>query len=124
MSDTVTLYRPVGPHELELIRNSGWKEFPERLPEQPIFYPVLTREYAAEIARDWNSVSPGTDFKGYVTKFNIRKDYIDKFEIRSAGNSKHLEYWIEAAELENFNKNITGFIEVTDAFEHKERITD
>ncbi|MDJ0699325.1 MAG: hypothetical protein QNJ07_05670 [Woeseiaceae bacterium] len=38
---TKTLYRPVGPAELDLIRDSGWQEFPPRLPEQPIFYPVL-----------------------------------------------------------------------------------
>jgi hypothetical protein len=42
-----TLNRPVGPAELNLIAASGWKEFPPRLPEQPIFYPVLTEEYAA-----------------------------------------------------------------------------
>jgi ADP-ribosylglycohydrolase len=39
--NTVTLYRPVGPKELGLIRASGWRAFPPRLPEQPIFYPVL-----------------------------------------------------------------------------------
>jgi hypothetical protein len=49
---TVTLFRPVGPKELELIRASGYRAFPPRLPEQPIFYPVLTREYAVKIARD------------------------------------------------------------------------
>jgi hypothetical protein len=41
MLETVTLYRPVGPKELELIKSSGWKEFPPRLAEQPIFYPVI-----------------------------------------------------------------------------------
>ena len=46
MSKTITLYRPVGPKELELIRESGWRRFPPRLPEQPIFYPVVQEEYA------------------------------------------------------------------------------
>jgi len=36
MDETVTLFRPVGPKELELIRASGNKAFPPRLPEQPI----------------------------------------------------------------------------------------
>jgi len=49
---TITLYRPVGPKELALIEESGWREFPLRLPEQPIFYPVLNEEYATQIARD------------------------------------------------------------------------
>jgi hypothetical protein len=30
---TVTLYRPVGPEELDLIAASGWREFPPRLPD-------------------------------------------------------------------------------------------
>jgi hypothetical protein len=50
--NTLTLWRPVGPTELELIRRSGMRAFPPRLPEQPIFYPVLTEEYAVKIARD------------------------------------------------------------------------
>jgi hypothetical protein len=35
---TLTLFRPVGPEELALIEASGWREFPPRLPDQPIFY--------------------------------------------------------------------------------------
>ena len=50
------LYRPVGVGELRLIARSVFREFPPRLPEQPIFYPVLTLEYARKIARDWNTV--------------------------------------------------------------------
>jgi hypothetical protein len=47
---TVILWRPAGPHELELIRATGMRAFPPRLPEQPIFYPVLTEDYAIKIA--------------------------------------------------------------------------
>jgi hypothetical protein len=53
--ETITLFRPVGQKELDLIEQSGWKEFPPRLFWQPIFYPVLTEEYAIAIARDWNT---------------------------------------------------------------------
>ena len=52
---TTTLFRPVGPKELALIEQSGWKAFPPRLPDQPIFYPVnapcgvpLTRAWPLE----------------------------------------------------------------------------
>jgi hypothetical protein len=54
-ADVTVLYRPVGPKELELIKESGCREFPSRLPGQPIFYPVLNEEYAVQIARDWNA---------------------------------------------------------------------
>jgi len=36
------LYRPVGLNELASIWDSGCREFPPRLPEQPIFYPVTS----------------------------------------------------------------------------------
>ena len=48
------LYRPVGTKELKLIQESDNREFPPRLPEQPIFYPVLNEKYASEIASGWN----------------------------------------------------------------------
>lgn len=54
-----TLFRPVGPTELALIRASGWARFPPRLPEQPIFYPVVQLAYAVRIARDWNVPESG-----------------------------------------------------------------
>ena len=38
---TTTLWRPVGPEELALVEASGRRAWPPRLPEQPIFYPVL-----------------------------------------------------------------------------------
>jgi hypothetical protein len=50
--ETITLYRPVGQKELDLIAQSGYRAFPPRLSGQPIFYPVLNEEYAREIACD------------------------------------------------------------------------
>ena len=71
---TKTLYRPVGPVELELIAASGWKAFPPRLPDQPIFYPVLNEEYATEIARDWNARHNDPPV-GYVTRFEVIAEF-------------------------------------------------
>jgi hypothetical protein len=106
---TTTLYRPVGPAELKLIEASGWRKFPPRLPEQPIFYPVLNKEYATEIARRWNSREDGT---GYVTAFEVDSNYIAQFEVRKVGGSEHLELWVPAEELERFNNHIAGAIRV------------
>jgi hypothetical protein len=50
-----TLFRPVGLHELSLTWDAGMLEFPPRLPQQPIFYPVANMEYATQITRDWNT---------------------------------------------------------------------
>ena len=113
MVETVTLWRPTGPEELKLVEDSGWKEWPARLPEQPIFYPVTTEEYAIKIARDWNVPSSGV---GYVTRFQVRKDFLDGYEPQLAGGKAHEEYWIPAEHLTAFNNAIVGKIEVVRSF--------
>lgn len=114
MQEEVTiLFRPVGPEELALIEQSGWKKFPPRLPEQPIFYPVMNEPYAVQIARDWNVPASGS---GFVTRFAVRKSYLDQFTIQNVGGEIHNELWIPAEQLEEFNENIVGEIEVTQEF--------
>ena len=107
------LYRPVGPKELGLIEQSGWKKFPPRLPEQPIFYPVMNEEYAIQIARDWNVPASGS---GFVTRFAVRSEYVSRFPVQNVGGEIHNELWVPAEELEEFNSNIVGLIEVTKEF--------
>jgi len=109
----VTLYRPVGPEELELIKQSGWTRFPPRLPEQPIFYPVVQEAYAARIAKDWNVPSSGA---GFVTRFAVEAEYLGQFEEHHVGGREHAEYWIPAERLDEFNGHIVGLIEVTEEF--------
>ena len=110
---TVVLWRPVGPKELDLIRHSGMRAFPPRLPEQPIFYPVLSEAYARKIARDWNVPASGA---GYVTRFRVLKDFLDRYQVQEAGGKQHLEYWIPAEDLPAFNAAIVGEIEVIAAY--------
>ena len=112
----VVLFRPVGQAELELIRESGMRRFPPRLPTQPIFYPVLTEEYAVRIAREWNTKDPASGFAGYVTRFRVRREFIDRYPVRDAAGRQYQEYWIPATDLEQFNDNIVGLIEVTHSF--------
>ena len=113
--ETVILFRPVGKNELALIEQSDFTAFPPRLPEQPIFYPVTNEEYAAQIARDWNA-KYNADKLGYVTRFAVRKDFLDKYETKIVGGKEHEEYWIPAEDLEEFNRNIVGNIEVIAEF--------
>lgn len=90
--------------------------FPERLAHQPIFYPVVNMEYARQIARDWNTPDANSGFAGYVTQFGISATYLSKYELRTAGSAAHQEYWIPANELNSFNKAITAFISVEEAY--------
>jgi hypothetical protein len=112
----ITLYRPVGQAEMDLIRAGRFREFPPRLPEQPIFYPVLTEEYATQIARDWNTKDERSGFAGYVLRFRVRSDFLQKYDVHVVGSSGHREYWIPAEDLPALNANIVGEIGVVSEF--------
>jgi len=107
---TKTLFRPVGIRELELILAADSRAFPSRLPEQPIFYPVLNQEYAVEIARDWNA--PSAHKAGFVTRFEVEQAYVSRFEEKTVGARRHTELWVPAEELAEFNRHIVGRIMV------------
>lgn len=118
---TVTLYRPVGQKELELIRASGHRSFPPCLSTQPIFYPVLTESYAVQIARDWNTKDAASDYAGYVTRFEVQADFLQAYPVQTVGNASHQEYWIPAEDLADFNTHIVGLIEVIAEFHRTEK---
>lgn len=106
---TVTLYRPTGSEELALVKQSGFRRWPPRLPEQPIFYPVTNERYAKEIAMKWEIKNSGV---GYVTRFRVNKEFMDSYKIERVGAAHHTEWWIPAEQLEELNDNIVGLIEV------------
>lgn len=106
------LYRPVGQAELDLIAQADFRAYPPRLPEQPIFYPVLNERYAREIAEKWNRTSADSGYASYVTAFEIDDAYISQYDVQKVGASYHLEYWIPAEELNEFNRHIIGKINV------------
>src|SRR5215831_15819776 len=111
-----TLYRPVGRKELELIRGSGFRAFPPRLPHQPIFYPVINEDYAVQIARDGNTKDEASGHEGFVLKFDVRTEFLSRYDVHVVGDSQHRECWIPAAELEELNRNMEGTIELVREF--------
>ena len=115
IKETTTLYRPVGPKELELIKQSDYIKFPPRLPEQPIFYPVMNKEYAIQITEQWNAPAYGA---GYVTEFDVDSEYLNKFKIENVGGDIHNELWVPSEDLEEFNSNIIGLIRVCHVKKH------
>lgn len=96
-----------------MIQRTGMKAFPPRLPEQPIFYPVLSEDYAIKIARDWNVPESGS---GFVTRFTVKTSYLSRYAVQEAGGRAHLEYWIPAEDLDAFNAALVGRIEVVHEF--------
>ena len=105
MSEPLILYRPLGQKELDLIRASGWTAFPRRLPEQPIFYPVLNEAYATQITRCWNVPQQGV---GYVVRFAVDAELAAKYPVQRVGPRHYEELWVPAEELEEFNRHLVG----------------
>lgn len=116
--ETVTLWRPTGPKELALVEASGWRAWPPRLPDQPIFYPVLNEDYAVKIARDWNVKHDGA---GFVTRFEVESAFLRRYPVQQAGGRTILELWVPAEELEEFNAHIVGRIQLAHEFHRAER---
>ena len=118
------LYRPIGKKEYELIKESNFTKFPPRLHWQPIFYPVLNKEYAEKIAGEWNTEDENSAYVDIVTQFHINDEYTTGFERHIVGSSICEELWIPAEELEEFNKHIIGKIEIVSIFYGKKYYSD
>jgi hypothetical protein len=113
---TITLYRPVGEKEMVLVIENNYKKFPPRLEWQPIFYPVLDENYASEIAEKWNTRDEAGNYLGFVTKFEVLENEVNKYTTQNVGAKNHNELWVPSEDLEKFNQAIIGKIEVTKVF--------
>lgn len=102
----VILYRAVGELEYRLVKNSAFRSFPMRMSYQDIFFCAVNEENAINIAKDWNARDRENGNVGYVLKFNIRKEFIEKYELRKTN-----EYYIPAKDFEELNRNLIGYIE-------------
>jgi len=106
---TSTLYRPVGPGQLQAILESGGRRFPGRRPNQKFFYPLLHESFARRIAAEWHLQRSGV---GYITAFEVVSEYLQTIPVYTVGGPEHREYRIPARELEAFNDQIVGRISV------------
>lgn len=110
------LYRTVGLRELELIAESGYRGYPPRLAWQPIFYPVLTVEYARAIVTQWNSREAEAGLCGFVTAFDIADAFVARYPVRQLGGGPvYRELWVPAEELAEFNAHIRGPVRVVES---------
>ncbi|HUB40864.1 MAG TPA: hypothetical protein VMA72_18600 [Streptosporangiaceae bacterium] len=51
-----------------------------------------------------------------MTRFEVRKTFLDNYEIHQVGGQRILEYWIPAEDLPALNANIVGRIEVVSEY--------
>ncbi|MEM9822313.1 MAG: hypothetical protein AAF985_14620 [Bacteroidota bacterium] len=111
------LFRPVNQAELDLIVQNDWKQFPPRLPGQPIFYPVLNEAYAEQITREWNVPTYGV---GHVLQFEVEDSFLQKYDVQKVGLDHHVELWIPAEDLDEMHANMVGNIQLINSFFKKE----
>ena len=83
---------------------------------QPIFYPVSDEEYAIQIACDWNTKDAKNSSGGYVTRSALPTEHLFRFPVQKVGGREHTELWVPAEELDEFNRQIVGQIEVIHEF--------
>lgn len=50
--------------------------------------------------------------QGFVTRLEVAKEFMDRYEVQKVGGKNHTEWWIPADDLEELNDNIVGEIEV------------
>ncbi|MBB3676099.1 hypothetical protein [Modestobacter versicolor] len=74
---------------------------------------MLNEDYATRIARDWNVPASGI---GHVTRFRVRRAFLDRYAVQQAGGATILEYWIPAEDLPAFDDAIVGEIELVSTF--------
>ena len=115
-SEITPLWRPVGLYELVRVIEAGYRAFPPRLVEQPIFYPVLNRPYAEQIAREWNPGDPNSGYSGFVTQFGVSAAIAAKYPRRVVGGGQHEELWVPAEEQTTLEQAFNGQIEVVVAW--------
>lgn len=111
--DTVTLYRAIGPGQMQAILDRDCARFPARLPQQKFFFPLLTEAFANYIAQEWNVPNSGV---GYIVRFRVDAEYLQTKRIYRVGGPEHREYRIERDEFPRFNAAIRGPIEVVGVF--------
>ena len=57
---------------------------------------------------------------GFVTRFEVKKPFVERYQIQTVGAQHHAEWWIPAEDLEELNENIVGNIEVVEEFGNPE----
>lgn len=76
----------------------------------------MNKEYASEIASQWNTNDEFGNYLGIVTQFELEITEFEKYKIENVGGSHHNEIWVPAENLNIFNRAIVGKIEVVEVF--------
>jgi len=99
---TRTLYRAVGPPELERIRASGGRAFPMRGHHEPVFSMASSEARARAVVREW--LVEGRS--GYVIRFELEADWCDR-HVSAAPDG---DPWVATEAIPALNAHLVGEI--------------
>ena len=108
---TRTLYRPVGSTELVAIQRSGNQRFPRGSSGSRTSSPCAPAPTPSA-----SPVKRRLRQPGYVTRFEVRQDFLARYAVHVIDARVHEEYRIPAEDLEAFNDAIVGPIEVVSEY--------
>jgi hypothetical protein len=108
--DRVTLFRAVGPAELELIRATGGSAFPKRVHHEPILTLTPSEEVARREARSWNVEDQRV---GYVVRFEVDAGWLARYPVQDPDGAP--QHWIPNEEIAALNDRILTPIQVVAA---------
>ncbi|SDT29234.1 SMI1/KNR4 family protein [Actinoplanes derwentensis] len=100
----ITLWRSVGPDELDAVASSGWRAWPPR----PVVATVADRQLAVRICREQTVPAEGA---GHVIQFDVDRRFLDRFEVGQGTRRDEREYRIPANAIADLNAHIIGAIE-------------
>ncbi len=117
MTKLVTLYKSLSPAQLADVIALDWKAFAIDFSGQKFFSPKLHRCYAEMLARQLEAAHYAA---GYVVSFQVRKSFIEGFELQTIGYCEHQEYRIPVSALRQLNTAIVGRIKLISGFAEQE----
>lgn len=68
------------------------------------------------LAEKWNTKDEFSGYCGIITKFDLPTDYLQKYEVHNVGGFIHNELWVPSDDLNEFNSNIIGQVEIVKVF--------
>lgn len=116
MSETTTIFYPVGQREFDFIQANDFITLPPKLSFQPFFFLLLHETHALHIARDWNTLDSLSDYAGYVVKFLVKNEFLSQFIKQNFGGSLYQQYWVPSEAVADLNDSIVDKIEVVAEF--------
>ena len=109
------LYRPLSAEEYNAVAEKGFRGFPPRSAEQPLFAALLSQTGAKKIARHMR-IEKQAEHTAYVVSFLVDDAYIRQFPVQQDDEPDFRALWIPAEDVEILNQHLIGKIRIIERY--------